>query len=86
MLNVWHKQMTSSFGYMTPRPEVEPDHVLVHFQPETLGGEMNNRSGSRTLGKEEVRRLDLMVEDAVTINQHQQRSGIKGKEEKVSPA
>jgi hypothetical protein len=47
---------------------------------------MNNRSGSMTLRKEEVMRLDLRVEDAVTINQHQQRSGIKGKEEKVSPA
>lgn len=39
MLNVWHKQMTSSFEYMTSRLEVEPDHVLVHFQPQTWVGD-----------------------------------------------
>ena len=49
---------------------------LYIFNPR-LGGEMNNRSGSMTLRKDEVRRLGFRVEDAVTINQHQQRPGIK---------
>jgi hypothetical protein len=69
-LNVRYKQMTSSFGYMTPtppRPEVDPDYVHVAFSIPDLG-EMNDCSGSMTLRKEEVRRLGLMVGDAVTIS------------------
>lgn len=68
-LNIRYKQLTSSFGYMTPappRPEVDPDYVHVAFSIQDLG-EPNDCSGNITLRKEEATRLGLMVGDTVTI-------------------
>ena len=68
-INIRYRQLTSSLRYMTtapPKQEVDPDYVHVAFSVPDLG-EAHDCSGSVTLKKEEVRRLDLMVGDVITI-------------------
>ncbi|NWG37671.1 hypothetical protein [Nitrososphaera sp.] len=66
------QHLTSSFNYMSPNPpvpkppEIDPSHVHLHVVP--LVDELRDCvGGSILIRKDDVRRLNLMVGDTVTL-------------------